>query len=148
MTIIYLEKTALRNYEYGPVILYGHAYSIVYLTGGIKDFIIYLEMVHSGEVTKIKLKMARLFLIMDFLTPMTLNFYFPSHEVIFCQFPVIASTMVITKCVDSIVQFDKICHDPTFLQIKSSTPATIHSENAGTGNLYSPSEIASQQSMT
>ena len=105
-------------------------------------------MVHSGEVTKIKLKMARLFLIMDFLTPMTLNFYFPSHEVIFCQFPVIASTMVITKCVDSIVQFDTICHDPTFLQIKSSTPATIHSENAGAVNLYSPSEIASQQGIT
>ena len=60
-------------------------------------------MVHSGEVTKIKLKMAQLFLIMDFLTPMTLNFYFPSHEVIFCQFPVIASTMVITKCVDSLL---------------------------------------------
>ena len=123
-----------------PVILWSRTFFSI--TGGIKHFIIYLEMIHSGEVTKIKLKMAQLFLIMDFLTPMTLNFYFPSHEVIFCQFPVIASTMVITKCVDSIVQFDTICHDPTFLQIKSSTPATIHSENAGAVNLYSPSEIA------
>ena len=84
-----------------PVILWSRTFFSI--TGGIKHFIIYLEMVHSGEVTKIKLKMAQLFLIMDFLTPMTLNFYFPSHEVIFCQFPVIASTMVITKCVDSLL---------------------------------------------
>ena len=84
-----------------PVILWSRTFFSI--TGGIKHFKIYLEMIHRGEVTKIKLKMAQLFLIMDFLTPMTLNFYFPSHEVIFCQFPVIASTMVITKCVDSLL---------------------------------------------